>query len=223
MCRRLPGLAGASTNILPPRLIAEPLDGRFQRFPMEARRVCSVFLIVLSLAGVSCQDNGPSAIAKQSTLPSDSTPKLARTLDSLTLTVLEAEVLEHRMPWEPVILPPGDTSSQSYGISCRIRFALFNESMSLFFDSLSASVGDVYLAKPHKWVGRFAFWCTGFGRLMPGECDTLELQKTAGAPYTLPAISWGGQDSVAIFVLLRNDHGDVKVLATDYIRYQIAN
>jgi hypothetical protein len=98
---------------------------------------------------------------------------------------------------------------------------MLNESTLLFFDSLSASVGDVYPAKPHKWVGRFMFWSVGFGKLLPGECDTVELRKTVDPPHALRAVSAGVEDSVAIFVLLTNSEGYVKVLATDYIPYKV--
>lgn len=187
---------------------------------MKGQAICSVLLTTAAFAALSCRDHGPVTISGESTLLGDSTPKLARTLDSLSCTVLEAEVLEDRMP---VILPPGDPSLQFNRITCRIRFAMLNESKSLFFDSLSASVGDVYRAKPHKWVARFTFWSTGFSPLMPGERDTVELRKTTEPPYTLGGLSTGGLDSVAIYVILRTQQGDVKVLATDYVPYEIGS
>jgi hypothetical protein len=100
---------------------------------------------------------------------------------------------------------------------------MVNDSKSLFFDSLSAAAGDVYLAKPHKWVARFTFWSDGFRTLMPGESDTVLLGKANELPYSLGAFSTGAEDSVAIYVILKNAEGDVKVLAMDYIPYEIGN
>ncbi len=187
---------------------------------MRPQAILPVLLTLGAIAASSCRDYGPAAIPSESTLNADSVPKLARTLDSLTLTVLEAEVREDRMP---VIVPPGDPSLEFNRIACRIRFAMVNDSKSLFFDSLSASVGDVYLAKPHKWVARFTFWSDGLGKLMPGESDTVLLGKADELPYSLRALSTGALDSVAIYVILRNAQGEVKVLATDYMPYEISS
>ncbi len=187
---------------------------------MKPQSILPVLLAFGAFAALSCQDHGPVAIPGESTLPTNAAPKLARTLDSLTLTLLEAEVCENRMP---EIVDPGNPSPRSNRIACRIRFAMVNDSKSLFFDSLSAAVGDVYLAKPHKWVARFTFWSDGFGTLMPGESDTVLLGKAHELPYSLGALSTGAVDSVAIYVILKNAEGDVKVLATDYIPYEIGN
>ena len=185
---------------------------------MTIRKSWKLGLALISFMGVACSDQGNPTIHADLVGPQEPTPKLARSLDSLTLELLEAQVWEDRMPL--IVIGPPQPFDR---ISCEIRFVALNESQSLYFDSLSARVGDVYLETPHSWLGRFTFWSNGIGRLMPGERDTVTLYKTSDPPYSLGSVSVSKEDSIAIFVILQDNHGEVEVLPTQYIPYQIGS